>query len=291
MKDKDFVANVERGKPATYTGDKKAKMTAKTNKKWVRLATVFAYVLSVSLAAIILAVYYSLIWKPVRTSGELAHSSPSPGGAYISISNNATILSDETLVNSSASTISMASLHPAKQARNQAAVSENTEYIGAPTPAARDASAAELRVLVGTLSDIPSVKAQIYSNKETVSSSTNVNTNAGTEAVKAGFEDSAPNSITSTHSPHTKTVTPPSSVEVALIQTDKYTTGIPEDLQAFPSAQGSTDIVDHSLTDHLNEETSGSTESLMHQISESERSHDPLGYTDSTPHASVAGNL
>uniref|UniRef100_A0A667ZEP1 InaF motif containing 2 n=1 Tax=Myripristis murdjan TaxID=586833 RepID=A0A667ZEP1_9TELE len=59
---------MERGKPATYTGDKKAKMAAKTNKKWVRLATVFAYVLSVSLAAIILAIYYSLIWKPTSAS-------------------------------------------------------------------------------------------------------------------------------------------------------------------------------------------------------------------------------
>lgn len=62
------MPSVERGKPATYTGDKKAKMAAKTNKKWVRLATVFAYVLSVSLAAIILAIYYSLIWKPTSAS-------------------------------------------------------------------------------------------------------------------------------------------------------------------------------------------------------------------------------
>ncbi|XP_068109500.1 putative transmembrane protein INAFM2 [Hyperolius riggenbachi] len=69
MKDKDFMPNTERGKPATYTGDKKAKMAAKTNQKWVRLATVFAYVLSVSLAAIILAIYYSLIWMPVRSGG------------------------------------------------------------------------------------------------------------------------------------------------------------------------------------------------------------------------------
>ncbi|OCT68757.1 hypothetical protein XELAEV_18040046mg [Xenopus laevis] len=68
MKDKDFMPNTERGKPATYTGDKKARMAAKTNQKWVRLATVFAYVLSVSMAAIILAIYYSLIWIPV-TSG------------------------------------------------------------------------------------------------------------------------------------------------------------------------------------------------------------------------------
>ncbi|KAL8169382.1 UNVERIFIED_CONTAM: putative transmembrane protein inafm2 [Gekko kuhli] len=66
MKEKEAGAAAagERGKPATYTGDKKARMAAKTNKKWVRLATVLAYVLSVSLAAIVLAVYYSLIWQP-----------------------------------------------------------------------------------------------------------------------------------------------------------------------------------------------------------------------------------
>ncbi|KAL7873443.1 hypothetical protein AOLI_G00125140 [Acnodon oligacanthus] len=68
MRERDFAPGADRGKPATYTGDKKAKMAAKTNKKWVRLATVFAYVLSVSLAAIILAVYYSLIWKPTAAS-------------------------------------------------------------------------------------------------------------------------------------------------------------------------------------------------------------------------------
>lgn len=75
MRERDFMPNMERGKPATYTGDKKAKMAAKTNKKWVRLATVFAYVLSVSLAAIILAIYYSLIWKPTSASS----SSVKPG--------------------------------------------------------------------------------------------------------------------------------------------------------------------------------------------------------------------
>lgn len=75
MRERDFMPNMERGKPATYTGDKKAKMAAKTNKKWVRLATVFAYVLSVSLAAIILAIYYSLIWKPTSASS----SSVRPG--------------------------------------------------------------------------------------------------------------------------------------------------------------------------------------------------------------------
>lgn len=59
----------ERGKPATYTGEKKAKLLAKANQRWVRLATVLAYALSVSLAAVILAVYYSLLWKPTAGPG------------------------------------------------------------------------------------------------------------------------------------------------------------------------------------------------------------------------------
>jgi len=59
----------QRGKPATYTGEKKAKLVAKANKKWVRLATVVVYVLAVSLAAVVLAVYYSLIWKPTAGPG------------------------------------------------------------------------------------------------------------------------------------------------------------------------------------------------------------------------------
>ncbi|PAA67085.1 hypothetical protein BOX15_Mlig017580g2 [Macrostomum lignano] len=42
----------------------KAKMQTKANKKMVRMATVAVYVLAVSLAAIVLAVYYSLIWRP-----------------------------------------------------------------------------------------------------------------------------------------------------------------------------------------------------------------------------------
>jgi type II secretory pathway component PulM len=49
-------------------GKNKSKAKGKAgqaSKKWVRLATVLAYVISVSLAAIVLAVYYSLLWKPV----------------------------------------------------------------------------------------------------------------------------------------------------------------------------------------------------------------------------------
>lgn len=60
----------ERGRPVTYTGDKKARLVAKANKKWVRLATVLVYVLCVSLAAAVLAIYYSLIWRPGPTGTE-----------------------------------------------------------------------------------------------------------------------------------------------------------------------------------------------------------------------------
>ncbi len=61
----NYRANATGTKEPTFTGDKnKTKTASKTNKKWVRLATVLAYVLSVSLAAIVLAIYYSLMWKP-----------------------------------------------------------------------------------------------------------------------------------------------------------------------------------------------------------------------------------
>ncbi|CAG5117117.1 unnamed protein product [Candidula unifasciata] len=62
-----YRANSAQGgsKGPAFTADKtKNKMAAKSNKKWVRLATVLAYVLAVSLAAIVLATYYSLIWEP-----------------------------------------------------------------------------------------------------------------------------------------------------------------------------------------------------------------------------------
>ncbi|OCT66240.1 hypothetical protein XELAEV_18042498mg [Xenopus laevis] len=44
--------------------DRKGKTSWVNNKQWVRLATVVAYFLCVSLAAVILAVYYGLIWVP-----------------------------------------------------------------------------------------------------------------------------------------------------------------------------------------------------------------------------------
>lgn len=42
---------------------------SKTDKKWVRLATVLGYIVSVSLAAVILAIYYSSIWDPENENG------------------------------------------------------------------------------------------------------------------------------------------------------------------------------------------------------------------------------
>ncbi|XP_037652085.1 A-agglutinin anchorage subunit [Sebastes umbrosus] len=93
MRERDFMPNMERGKPATYTGDKKAKMAAKTNKKWVRLATVFAYVLSVSLAAIILAIYYSLIWKPTSSSSAGGKPGVTPTSTSTSTANISTNVS------------------------------------------------------------------------------------------------------------------------------------------------------------------------------------------------------
>lgn len=62
-----FRSNASNAAPKgpTFSADKnKTKMAAKSNKKWIRLATVLAYVLAVSLAAIVLALYYSLIWDP-----------------------------------------------------------------------------------------------------------------------------------------------------------------------------------------------------------------------------------
>lgn len=48
---------------------------SKTDKKWVRLATVLGYIVSVSLAAVILAIYYSSIWDP-ENENDGARKSP-----------------------------------------------------------------------------------------------------------------------------------------------------------------------------------------------------------------------
>ena len=73
----NFRTNASATKGPTYTGEKtKTKMAAKSNKKWIRLATVLAYVVSVSLAAIILAIYYSLMWTPHLDKGHSTTPQP-----------------------------------------------------------------------------------------------------------------------------------------------------------------------------------------------------------------------
>ncbi|XP_071809499.1 uncharacterized protein [Asterias amurensis] len=54
--------------------------SVKTNKKWIRLATVFAYVLSVSLVAIVLAIYYSFFWVQNMANTTIAPSTVTSTG-------------------------------------------------------------------------------------------------------------------------------------------------------------------------------------------------------------------
>ena len=67
--------------PSSTDKNKQTKTTtSNANKKWIRLATVVTYVIAVSLAAIILAIYYSVFWDPSKlqtsNSGQLY---PFPG--------------------------------------------------------------------------------------------------------------------------------------------------------------------------------------------------------------------
>ena len=91
------VANTAANKGPTFSADKNKKMAAKTNKKWVRLATVLAYVLAVSLAAIVLAIYYSLIWEPKLKTTTISPASTvgttSPGMEKVTTDNITTVKS------------------------------------------------------------------------------------------------------------------------------------------------------------------------------------------------------
>lgn len=60
------------GKRPSYLGNHKGRRS-KSKKKWIRLATVLAYVIAVSLAAVSLAVYYSLFWHPTNVGKQLHH--------------------------------------------------------------------------------------------------------------------------------------------------------------------------------------------------------------------------
>ncbi|EFP08930.1 hypothetical protein CRE_18031 [Caenorhabditis remanei] len=53
-----------RSKQPIYSSDKRVKFTQKSGVKWVRIITVLGYILSVSLPAISLSVYYIYIWDP-----------------------------------------------------------------------------------------------------------------------------------------------------------------------------------------------------------------------------------
>lgn len=50
--------------PAAFNQSTKTKLLSKSSKKWVRMLTVVVYVTSVSIAAVFLALYYSLLWRP-----------------------------------------------------------------------------------------------------------------------------------------------------------------------------------------------------------------------------------
>ena len=93
-KDEDSMTTISKlkdangsGKRPSFSGDRsKAKMASKSNKKCVRLATVFAYVFAVSLVAVGLAIYYSLVWTPgkVETRSSTAEF-PTPSTPVLSL--------------------------------------------------------------------------------------------------------------------------------------------------------------------------------------------------------------
>lgn len=146
MRDRDFMPNMERGKPATYTGDKKAKMAAKTNKKWVRLATVFAYVLSVSLAAIILAIYYSLIWKPTSAASS-SFASP----------NAVTVVAANTTANITTSSVPNNTMHTGTQ--TDASIRDDTRSKASPVTIKTETSGTEAFQWADSSSKRPTVSA------------------------------------------------------------------------------------------------------------------------------------
>jgi len=85
----NFRSNASANKGPSFVAGEKVgvktatKMATKSHKKWIRLATVVAYVLAVSLAAIVLAVYYSLMWNPRSVPATMAP--PSGGGGMMDV--------------------------------------------------------------------------------------------------------------------------------------------------------------------------------------------------------------
>ncbi|KAK2184314.1 hypothetical protein NP493_270g01000 [Ridgeia piscesae] len=73
---------------------KPKKMPSKTNRKCIRLATVLAYVVSVSLAAVVLAIYYSLVWSPDMKSAASTTASPTTRDMFTGGMTNVSDLND-----------------------------------------------------------------------------------------------------------------------------------------------------------------------------------------------------
>ena len=70
-----------------YMFDKQKELVSETgNKKWLRLLTVVIYVISVSVVALILGLYYRLVWRPIYDTDTLHHDvTPSQTDMNISL--------------------------------------------------------------------------------------------------------------------------------------------------------------------------------------------------------------
>ncbi|OCT66390.1 hypothetical protein XELAEV_18042647mg [Xenopus laevis] len=285
MKDKDYIGNLEKGRPATYTGDKKAKMSAKTNQKWVRLVTVFAYVLSVSLVAIVLAIYYSLIWKPVRSSGDAADGSPDQEVSTFS-GNNTTVVFDETSLRRDDIIASDV-------------LAEYLEPLGTTAPAFNQKRVPLLDEDTSFSSPIKPLDINSHfvgTDDIATQPSPSLNTNVGMEALNPdAIHDTGTISISAETLPHTHSI--PAGADTSEIPTDPFIQ-LHQDPAGYTSGQDITDTVHYSVSPtHLNKESSGSEglDSLTHQISEAEKSHSPRGSPDTTAtysgHTTAAARL
>ncbi|XP_053330919.1 uncharacterized protein LOC128504753 [Spea bombifrons] len=307
MKDKDYHAGLERGKPATYTGDKKAKMAAKTNKKWVRLATVFAYVLSVSLAAIVLAIYYSLIWKPVRSGGETANGNAGPEVTTFR-SNITTLVSDNKPNNSIPSngartgidSVKTSSAFPDAVSHVTPSQKVATEHTMVQATIPNGDSATEHGVLVLTTNPIIQQESTLETDGQEIvtPSPPSHNTQVWKEALRPDTKNPVSSSPLPAHFPVTPTPADTSlSNDDLLIQPTKGFNGVAEDLQGFTSVQDVRDTTHHLFApSNFNKDSliSGSTAPLERQTAEAERSHEPQGSTDAVTysgHTSAAGSL
>ena len=57
------------------------KINDKVNKKWVRVLTVLVYVVSISIVALVLGLYYKFVWSPKYETSDGDHRSHPPKNA------------------------------------------------------------------------------------------------------------------------------------------------------------------------------------------------------------------